>query len=449
MNEIVALIAGLAAGGVVVGLVVHFRAKSQTVAAQTQAKSLFDQDVIRGSEMERLRETLGAEQRARVIAETQLVSAQASLDEQKETLDKAKKDLTDAFDALAAKALRGNSEEFLNNAGRALNVVLSDTKGEMGKLVTPLREALTNYEKHVKEIEDKRLEAYSGLTERIQGLGDAEKSLEHKIGDLVQALRSPTARGKWGEMVLDKVLELSGLSEPVIEKQLIIASEDGTVRPDVTIHLPGNREIVIDSKVPLDAYLDAMEASDPATQKRKLSEHASVLRNHMRLLAEKGYSNKLEGSAGYVVLFLPMESLLSKALEANPDLMQEGIQRRVVLATPSTLSVILFTVAHIWQQYKLAENAKSIADAGTVLFDRLCTFVEHLANIGGGLEKARKAYDNAVGSWESRLKPAARKLKELGAAKPDQELPELDGSDGVLRHLPLPEKPAEGGAATS
>jgi DNA recombination protein RmuC len=432
---IIGLIIGLILGGAAVGAIVHFRVKSQVVEAQTTAKNYLEMDVIKDSKLEEMQRRLSAEGEARVKAVTELEEARRSLDEQKRRLDESVARLTETFKSLSQDVLRSNSQEFLERARESLGKVLSDTKGEMGGLVTPLRDALSRYETQVRDIESKRVDAYSGLKSNLESLAKAQRSLEQQTTSLAQALKAPTIRGKWGEVVLERVLELSGLPPECVEKQVSVSGEEGTQRPDVVVRFPGERCIVIDSKAPLDAYLAATETQDPDLRRAKLAAHAVAVRQHVRALSNKAYWDRFP-TAEFVVLFMPAESILSAAVEEAPGLIEEAMESHVILATPTSLIAALHTVAHTWRQFRLAEGARKIADAGVELYDRLCTFVDYLASIRTGLDKATDAYNKAVGSWERRVEPAARRLKELGAAKPDQELPELGASETALRQLP-------------
>jgi DNA recombination protein RmuC len=233
------------------------------------------------------------------------------------------------------------------------------------------------------------------------------------------------------------------------ETQTTTGEAEDRQRPDMVIHLPGNRTIIVDSKVPLASYLDATEAVTDKDRREKMLAHAKAVRDRMKELSLKSYWDQFNTAPEYVVLFLPGESFFSAAAELDRELIADGIQNRVILATPTTLIMALLTVAHSWHQQQLAENAQQIAEAGKGLFESLCVFIGHLDDIRTGLHKANESYNKAVGSWERNVQSKARRLKELGAAKPDQELPELKASDGVLRHLPPPEKRAEDEATTS
>ena len=455
MTEIIFAIVGLVVGGVVAGALVYVRLKSATqrqlADAESRAKGaestvveLRNQVNTSEDKLNTLQEKLSGEQQTRVKAETELIESRRALAEERKLIEEAKKTLTDTFESLSHKALRTSSQEFLQQAKLSLEKVLTETKGEMGKhqeavagLMNPLKEALSRYEKQVLEMEKNRRGAYEGLGTKIEDLAKAHRALQQQTHTLAQALRSPTVRGRWGEITLQRVVELAGLSQHCdFDTQTTVQGEQGRQRPDLVVRLPGSRSIVVDAKAPLEAYLDAMDAEDPQLRRSKLVEHASAVRSHLRSLSQKSYWNQFETAPDFVILFLPGESFCSAALESDRTLIEDGIKSRVIISTPSTLILCLLTVAHTWQQQQLAENAKLIAEAGTELYNRLCTFARHMGGIRKGIESAAGSYNDAVGSWERRVEPGARKLKELGAAKADQELPEPGRVETTFRQLP-------------
>ncbi|HUW57601.1 MAG TPA: DNA recombination protein RmuC [Planctomycetota bacterium] len=438
MLELIYAVVGLIIGGVIVGLLMHYRARGvvQEKVAEAEARArttegtvieLRNQFNYTGAELEKVRALLDEEVKRRVAAETQLEENRKSIEEQRRLLEEAKVRLTDTFKALSVDALRGNTQEFIQKADDVLK---------------PMKETLTRYESALQEMERTRAGAYEGLTTHLQQLATAHRALQQQTTKLEQALRAPTVRGKWGEITLQRVVELAGLSQYCdFDTQTTADSEESRQRPDLVVRLPGNRSIVVDAKVPLDAYMDAMETDDADTRSRKLVDHAAAVREQVRQLSKKSYWSQFDTAPEFVILFLPGESFFSAALEGDRSLIDDGIRNRVILATPTTLIMALLTVAHSWQQQQLAENARRIADAGTALYNRLCVFTRHLADIRKGIERTAAAYNDAVGSWEQRVEPGVRQLKELGAAGADQELPELRQTDAPLRQLP----PADGG----
>jgi len=373
-----------------------------------------------GAEAE-LRGRLEAEQAARVQAETRLEAERKNLEEQRALLSEAEGKLKDAFKALSSDALRESRQEFLSTAGEKLR---------------PIEKALDEYQKRLSEIEKARNDAYGGLREYLEALKAAHQGLQKETHQLSTALRSPTVRGRWGEVTLRRVVELAGMSSYCdFDEQVSVESEEGRLRPDMAVHLPNDRIIIVDSKAPLEAYMDAVEASDEAGRKAALGRHTQALRAHVRALCQKAYWSQFDNAPDFVVLFLPGESFFIAALEADRSLMEDAFRSNVVLASPATLFALLKAVATGWQEHALAENAQRIAEVGKDLHDRIRVFAEHLSRVGKGLKGATDAYNAAVGSYERNLEPGARKLAELGASS-GKELPGVETVEGPTRALP-------------
>ena len=373
-----------------------------------------------GAEAE-LRGRLEAEQRARVQAETRLEAERKNLAEQRRILDEAQVKLKDAFAALSAEALKESRQEFLGQAGERLK---------------PIQDLLAKYEEQLRQVEKARNDAYGGLREYLEALKAAHQGLQKETHQLSTALRSPTVRGRWGEVTLRRVVELAGMSSYCdFDEQVSIESEEGRLRPDMTVRLPNDRVLIVDSKAPLEAYMDAVEASDEAGRKAALGRHTQALRAHVRALCQKAYWSQFDNAPDFVVLFLPGESFFIAALEEDRSLMEDAFRSNVVLASPATLFALLKAVATGWQEHALAENAQRIAEVGKDLHDRIRVFAEHLSRVGKGLKGATDAYNAAVGSYERNLEPGARKLAELGASS-GKELPEVEGVEGPTRALP-------------
>lgn len=320
---------------------------------------------------------------------------------------------------------------------------MARARGDLGQgrqavesLVVSLRQALEQYEREIKEMEKARREAYGSLTRHLEELSQAQQLLQSEARKLVSALRTPRTRGRWGEITLQRVVEMVGMS-PYCDftSQFSVDSEDGRVRPDMVVHLPNGRLIIIDAKTPLEAYLDAVEVEEEEAKNKALQRHARAVRNHMQMLGSKDYQSRFKSSLDFVVMFLPGEPYFGAAVEQDPALIEDAFNRRVLLATPVTLVALLKAVAYSWQQKQASENAEQVIEAGRQLFERVCVFAEHLAGMRRGLISAVESFNQVVGSWQTRLLPAARRFQELGVTKNQRELKEIEDIETLPREV--------------
>ncbi|MGH8289516.1 MAG: DNA recombination protein RmuC [Steroidobacteraceae bacterium] len=347
-----------------------------------------------------------------------------------------------SFDSLAGETLRANSELFLRLAREALGrdqalaqSTLKERETAIAQLVEPLRTALERTEQQAHALERERREAYSALRTQIESLSSGQSQLQRETRNLVTALRRPEVRGRWGELTLRRLVELAGLSEHCdFTEQLHLFGPEGALRPDLVVHMPESRDLVVDVKTPLDAYLEALEAPSDEARQQALKKHAQQVETRVRQLASKAYWAQFEHSPEFAVLFLPGDQFLSAALAERPELLEGALKQNVIIATPSTLIALLKTVAYGWRQSAVTENAAVIRELGQELYRRLGAFTAHLERLGARLGGAVDAYNSAVGSLERQVLPQARRFPDLGVTT-DAALPELAGVEQPVRPI--------------
>jgi DNA recombination protein RmuC len=381
----------------------------------------------------RIHSRLLEEAAARASLQTRVEEQRRALDEERALLAEAERRLSDTFKALSADALRASSDSFLQLARQTLEAQQEGARGDLelrqqaiGALVAPVRDTLARFEERVGDLERRREGAYAGLTTQVRSLGEAQALLRTEAANLVRALRAPQVRGRWGEVQLRRVVELAGMSEHCdFTEQHVVPGTGGALRPDLVVHLPGGRTVVVDAKAPLAAYLEAVEATEEGARTAHLVDHARQVRDHVVALSRKAYWDELRPTPEFVVLFLPGESFFAAALEQDPGLIERGAERNVILATPTTLVALLKGVAFGWKQEAVAENAEEVARLGRELHKRVGDMAGHVVRLGRQLGGAVEAYNSFVGSLESRVLPAARRFRELEASGAEGPIPDL------------------------
>ena len=369
-----------------------------------------------------LREQLQAAETKTAASEAAREAERKSHEARVQELTRMGAELEKKFAGLASEVLGKNSESFLKLVSERFEKHSESAKEDLEKrrtaietLVKPLGESLSKFETRVDSIEKAREGAYRAISEQVKSLAEGQTGLRSETNRLVQALRRPQTRGRWGEYQLRNVLDMAGMTEHVdFVEQASLEGDDGRLRPDVVIRVPGGKSIIVDAKTPLDAYLNAVEAPDEETRERFIADHARQVRDHVRALSSRDYWKALPETPEFVVMFVPGESFFAAAIESDPELFESAARQRVLISTPTTLIALVKTIAYGWQQEKLAENAQAVASQGRDLYERIKTFGGHMGDIGRSLQQTVERYNRGVGSLERRVLPAARKFEELG-----------------------------------
>ena len=382
-------------------------------------------------ELQTIRDDYSSTKEALARIESQRDAELKAAAEKLALMEEAKANLQDSFKALSSEALSKNNESFLNLARATLEKYQESAKGDLekrqqaiSKTVEPVGKALHVFNERVSKIEERRTETDASLREKLKQLAESQLQLSRTTSSLVQALRAPQVRGQWGELQLRRTVEMAGmLNYCDFEEQSSIETEDGQrQRPDMLVRLPNERRVVVDSKVPLAAYLDALESDDPDVQTQRMQTHARHLRDHIKNLSTKSYWMQFEDTPEFVVLFIPNEAIFSAALEQDPSLIELGVYNKVILATPTTLIALLKAIAYGWQQEAIAREAREISALGRELYDRIGVIVGHLSKLGKSLDQTVGYYNKTVSSVETRLLSTAKKFQALESVSAEEEL---------------------------
>ena len=417
--------------GVILGVIITW------VLSRPQSRELKDRLTARESESTALNEEnrkLGEE---KIRLETEIMSQKERAEEKLAVIEEAEKKLTDAFKALSSDAVKSNNQSFIELAKASLEKFQEGAKGDLeqrqkaiDQMVKPIRESIDKVDVKIQNLEKVREGAYAGLTEKINNLLTSEDKLQKETANLVSALRKPSVRGSWGEIQLRQAVEFAGMVEycDFLEQESVTDGDGRFQRPDMIIKLPNGRNIVVDAKTPMEAYLQSLESKSEDDRLINLKSHARQLRDKVKDLSMKKYWEQFTPTPEFVILFLPNEALFSAALEQDGGLINYGAANHVIIATPTTLIALLLAVAYGWQQDTVAENARQISDLGRDLYERMGVLADHFSALGKNLDRTVDAYNKAVRSTESRLLVSARKFKELGSGS-EREIELLETID--------------------
>ena len=373
---------------------------------------------------------------------TRLELEQQNNNEKSESIKKEREQFNELFTALSSKALKNNNEEFLKLAQENLKQYQAQAVNELDKkekaiehLLNPIKESLSKTEEQIRNIEKDRKESYGALHKHLETMAHTQTILQDETRKLVTALRRPEVRGQWGEMTLKRLAELAGMVEHCdFYEQEQVRTDEGALRPDMIVRMPDGREIVVDVKTPLDAYISAIEAVDDTERQIHLKRHTQNVKQRINELADKAYWKQFKNAPDFVILFIPGDQFLTAALDQEPGILENALSRQIILATPTSFVALLRAVGYGWRQEQLAENAEHIKTVGQELYGRLQTFTEHLQKLGKSLDSGMKHYNNAVGSFDSRVLPSARKFNEMGISA-DKKISQPNQVETAVRQI--------------
>lgn len=444
------IILGILGGAVLSGFCffIHFQRK---ISSLSQEKALYQDRASRLPAMEAL--LLQRDDELRLMGErnaelrTALHRTERETKEKLSLLENIQQQWENKFKVISSEALSLTNKSFLELANATLEKFqeaaqhdLSNRQQAISDLVKPVTDSLQVVDQKIIELEKSRMSAYSVLKHQVNELLSSQHQLKKETANLVNALKTPSVRGRWGEIQLRRVVEMAGMVAYCdFEEQVSSSEENVKLRPDLIINLPGGKKIIVDAKAPLSAYLEALEIKDETLRQDKLKDHARQVRTHIRALAKRSYHEQFQPAPEFVVLFLPGETFFSAALEQDPSLIEAGVEDRIILATPTTLIALLRAVAYGWRHEHLAQNAQEISDLGREIHKRLSDMAEHFARLGKNLGAAVQSYNQAMGSLEHRVLSSARKFKELGTVSHTAEIAALDPLDHTPRDLQAPE----------
>ncbi len=443
------ILTGAAAGGAGVFLWLKGKYRAEAEAARTQlalaeqrAAEMASQVAAGANQIDALRQQVSQSEISLAAMGARLEAAQQNILEQRNLLDESQQQLKDSFARVSAEALAKNNEAFLSLAREKFKTLsteaagtLDERKAQIEGLLKPMQELLGQYQLRLGEVEKSRVESYSMLREQLGVLSETQRTLNTQTGALVSALRRPNTRGQWGEVTLKRLVELAGMTNRCdFFEQNSVDTDAGKIRPDMVVRLPGEREVVIDCKASLDAFLDAVAAADEDSRKACLQRHAQQVRSRARELAGKSYWTQFQRAPEFVVMFLPGEAFFAAAVETEPALYEECLKNRVIVATPTTLLALLRSIEYGWKQADMTENAEKIRELGKELYERVFTLTSYFTKLGSSIEQAVGHYNSAIGSLESRVMVTARKMGELGA-RTEKEILEIEPIEKAVRAL--------------